>query len=94
MNLGDFQPGPERRPVRPAVLTLADRWILSRFNWTVGEVDRNLESYELGEAARVLYEFIWDELCDWYIELIKPAPVRQGYARQPGRRPAGVVVRA
>jgi valyl-tRNA synthetase len=55
----------------PAALTLADRWILSRFNWTAGEVNRNLEAYELGEAARVLYEFIWDELCDWYIELAK-----------------------
>ena len=72
----------------PAALTLADRWILSRFNRTVGEVDRNLESYELGEAARVLYEFIWDELCDWYIELIKPrlygkdTPDSRGTAQQ------------
>jgi valyl-tRNA synthetase len=56
----------------PAALTLADRWILSRFNWTAGEVNRNLVAYELGEAARVLYEFIWDDLCDWYIELAKP----------------------
>ena len=56
----------------PGGLTLADRWILSRFNRTAGEVERNLEAYELGEAARVLYEFIWDEFCDWYIELAKP----------------------
>ena len=88
MNLGDFQPGPDADRFDPAVLTLADRWILSRFNWTVGEVDRNLESYELGEAARVLYEFIWDELCDWYIELIKPrlygkdTPDSRGAAQQ------------
>lgn len=51
---------------------LADRWILSRFNKTVGEATANLEAYELGEAARILYEFIWNEFCDWYIEMIKP----------------------
>jgi valyl-tRNA synthetase len=86
MNLEDFQPGtpsreddhdpeeisPPRAGFDPAALTLADRWILSRFNWTAGEVSRNLEAYELGEASRVLYEFIWDEFCDWYIELAKP----------------------
>ncbi len=53
-------------------LYLADRWILSRLNRTVEAVTANLESYELGEAARILYEFIWNEFCDWYIELIKP----------------------
>jgi valyl-tRNA synthetase len=71
MNLGDFEAGAPDRFDR-AALTLADRWILSRFSRTVQDVDRNLDSYELGEAARVLYEFIWDELCDWYIELAKP----------------------
>jgi valyl-tRNA synthetase len=53
-------------------LELADRWILSRLNKTAAEVTANLESYELGEAARILYEFIWNEFCDWYIEMIKP----------------------
>jgi len=67
LNLRDFRPGDF-----PQELTLADRWILSRFNSTVEEVTRNLELYELGEAARVLYEFIWNEFCDWYIELVKP----------------------
>ena len=51
--------------------TLADRWILSRFGKTVNEVTRNLERFELGEAARLLYEFIWNEYCDWYIEMAK-----------------------
>jgi valyl-tRNA synthetase len=76
MNLEDFQPDTPSREEEAgfdrATLTLADRWILSRFNWTAGEVSRNLEAYELGEASRVLYEFIWDEFCDWYIELAKP----------------------
>ncbi|MBU7008825.1 valine--tRNA ligase [Phosphitispora fastidiosa] len=53
--------------------SLADRWILSRYNETVGEVTRNLERYDLGEAAKIIYEFIWNEFCDWYIELVKPA---------------------
>ena len=52
-------------------VTLADRWILSRYNQTVADVTRNLERFELGEAARMVYEFIWDEFCDWYIELAK-----------------------
>lgn len=52
--------------------TLADRWIRSRFNRTAQEVTRNLERYELGEAARLIYEFIWNEFCDWYIEMVKP----------------------
>ena len=53
-------------------LATADRWILSRFEHTANEVTRFLERYDIGEAARVLYDFIWSELCDWYIELIKP----------------------
>ncbi|WP_371368513.1 Valine--tRNA ligase [Sporomusa rhizae] len=53
------------------MFTLADRWILSRYNQTVADVTRNLERFELGEAARMVYEFIWDEFCDWYIELAK-----------------------
>ncbi len=53
--------------------SLADRWILSRYNETAREVTRNMERYDLGEAARILYEFIWNEFCDWYIELVKPA---------------------
>ena len=54
-----------------ADLTLADRWILSRYNQTISDVTRNLDNFELGEAARLVYEFIWNEYCDWYIELAK-----------------------
>ena len=53
-------------------LQLADRWILSRLQDRIRLVTELLEKYELGEAARVLYDFIWDEYCDWYIELSKP----------------------
>ena len=51
--------------------TLADRWILSRYAKTARDVTDNLEKFELGEAGRMLYEFIWNEFCDWYIELSK-----------------------
>lgn len=54
-----------------AELTLADRWILSRYAKTARAVTNNLEKFELGEAARALYEFIWNEFCDWHIELAK-----------------------
>jgi valyl-tRNA synthetase len=52
-------------------LSLADRWILSRFNRTIEEVTANIDNYDPGEAARKLYEFIWGEYCDWYLEMSK-----------------------
>ena len=66
MNL-DGDPG----PVAAAHADLPGRWILRRFNETVAAVTANLEKYELGEAAREIYEFIWNEYCDWYIEAAK-----------------------
>ena len=51
--------------------TLADRWILSRYARTARDVTESLEKFELGEAGRMIYEFIWNEFCDWYIELTK-----------------------
>ena len=53
-------------------LTIADRWILSRFNRLVETVTRNMESFELGIALDNVTGFIWDEYCDWYIEMVKP----------------------
>ncbi|EEG78169.1 valine--tRNA ligase [Dethiobacter alkaliphilus] len=52
-------------------LTDADRWILHRYNKTVREVNRLMDAYELGEAARTIYEFLWSDFCDWYIEMAK-----------------------
>ena len=70
MNLTDFNP--RMQNMGSLALTTADYWILSRFEFTANEVTRFLERYDVGEAARVLYDFVWSELCDWYIELIKP----------------------
>jgi len=53
-------------------LQLEDKWIVSRYNKLVKEVTENLEKFELGIAVQKLYDFIWDEFCDWYIELVKP----------------------
>ncbi|EQB35816.1 valyl-tRNA synthase [Virgibacillus sp. CM-4] len=51
--------------------SLADKWILTRLNETIEQVTKNTDKYEFGEAGRYLYNFIWDELCDWYIEMAK-----------------------
>lgn len=68
MNLGDF--GAEEIDAEHN-LELADRWILSRINEVTKEVDYFLDSYNFGEAMRSLYEFTWNEYCDWYIEIAK-----------------------
>jgi valyl-tRNA synthetase len=53
--------------------SLADRWILSRYNQTARQVTQMLEDYQLGEAGKLLQEFVWSEYCDWYIEASKTA---------------------
>jgi len=53
-------------------LTLADKWILTRLNTVIKEVGDNIDKYELGIASTTLYEFMWSEFCDWYIEFSKP----------------------
>jgi len=56
----------------PAELAVADRWIRSRFGRTLGAVEGALADYRFDHAASALYEFTWDEFCDWYVELAKP----------------------
>ncbi len=53
-------------------LTMADRWILSKANALAKEVTDNLDRYELGIALQKVYDFVWEEFCDWYIEMVKP----------------------
>ena len=67
MNLGDG----DIEPGLPDTLTLEDKWILSKFNSLARAVTDNLEKCELGLAVQKLYDFIWDQFCDWYIELCK-----------------------
>jgi valyl-tRNA synthetase len=76
MNLDGYDP--ERfeaqltTPAGRAALGMAERWILSRLQTVVGEVDAALESFRFNDAAGAIFHFVWDELCDWYIELAKP----------------------
>ncbi len=83
MNLEDYEAPPyatytgdwsdeDNRPFELQDLTTADRWILSRLDDTVAEVDDALEEFRFNDVAQTLYHFVWHELCDWYIELIKP----------------------
>ncbi len=64
--------GQEAGPDMPGALNAEDKWILSRFNTVVKEVTENMERFELGIAVQKVYDFIWDEFCDWYIEMVKP----------------------
>lgn len=70
MNLEEKTPQQLGKP-NLDTLELADKWILSRFNQVVKQTRDNLDKYEIGEAAKGLYEFIWGDFCDWYIELVK-----------------------
>ncbi len=56
----------------PETLELEDKWILAKLNTLIKEVRDNLDKYEIGVAFNKLYDFIWDDFCDWYIELVKP----------------------
>ncbi len=67
MNIGDGNPA-----LNESRLTSADKWILSKVNGLAKEVTDNIEAYELGLAINKVYDFIWDEFCDWYIEMVKP----------------------
>ncbi|EDS11824.1 valine--tRNA ligase [Anaerotruncus colihominis DSM 17241] len=66
MNLSD-----DVEPGLPETLNIEDKWVLSKYRTLVREVTDNLEKFELGLAVQKLYDFIWDILCDWYIELCK-----------------------
>lgn len=67
MHIGDSEPKLDK-----SKLTSADKWILSKVNTLAKDVTDNLDNYELGIAVQKVYDFIWDEYCDWYIEMVKP----------------------
>ncbi len=69
MNIGK---APDVTTVSLDSLTMADRWILSKVNTLTKDVTENLDKYELGIALQKVYDFIWEEFCDWYIEMVKP----------------------
>ncbi len=71
MNMGEDAKSAIHQPA-PEGLEPVDHWILSKFNKTVKEVTDNMDHFELGIAVQKVYDFIWDEFCDWYIEMVKP----------------------
>lgn len=62
----------ENNPINPDSLSLADRWILTRTQNVAAEATKLLDGFGTGETARMLYDFVWGDLCDWYLELSKP----------------------
>jgi valyl-tRNA synthetase len=69
--LMNFDENPDFSKVDPNQFTTADKWILSRFNHVAGYVNQNLDKLEYGLALQKIYDFIWEEFCDWYIEMVK-----------------------
>ncbi len=65
-----------------------DKWILSKLNTLVKEVTDNMDSFELGIAVQKVYDFIWDEFCDWYIEMVKPRLYSTEAGEEEGKRAA------
>lgn len=70
--LMNFETDTEFPEIDLSRLTTADKWILSRLNTVTREATENMDRFEMGMALQKVYEFIWEEFCDWYIELVKP----------------------
>ncbi len=85
MNLSEDEPA----PYIPENLATEDKWILSRFNTLVKNVQNSLENFELGIAVQNLYDFIWDIFCDWYIEIAK---IRLNGDNEEGKKTAKAVL--
>ena len=79
MNLGEKTPQDLGKPDFSQDLEMCDRWILSRFHQVIDQTTNYLENFGLGEGAKGLYDFIWGDFCDWYIELVK---IRLFYAEE------------
>ena len=78
-------------PLSEAQLAAEDKWILSRLNTVTKEVTDNLERFELGISLQKVYDFVWDEFCDWYIEMVKPRFYRS--EDQAGKEAAAATLR-
>ena len=76
----------------PGELSVADRWVLSRLRQVTVGVDAQFEAYELAKVCDTLYHFAWDDVCDWYLELVKPVLAGGGPAAEASRRVLGHVL--
>ncbi len=82
MNLKTFNIDRLTQESPPEELSLPDRWIRVRLNQVIREVKKSLEDYKFNEAAYILYQFIWHEFCDWYVELTKLCLYKEGDKRK------------
>jgi len=80
MNLADFYPS--KVSFGKEDLELCDRWILSHYRKTIGEVTEKLEEFQFPQAAQTLYQFIWTDFCDWYLELVKSRLKKESKSRR------------
>jgi valyl-tRNA synthetase len=76
----------------PAELSSVDRWVLSRLQHVIAEVDQQFEAFEFAKVCDTLYHFAWDDVCDWYVELAKPVLAGGGPAADRTRRVLGQVL--
>ncbi len=72
MNLEDFMAGQVPKISNLMEYSLPDRWIRGRLNYAIRSIEKSFEEYKFNEASHTLYQFIWHEFCDWYLELVKP----------------------
>jgi len=73
MNLEGFKLGSAEANFQAGEIPVAGRWILSRLGESVREIEKNLSDFSIAQAANTLYHFVWNDFCDWFIELAKPA---------------------
>jgi valyl-tRNA synthetase len=85
MHLSDFDP--DVSPQDVGHLSLADRWIMSRLNRLVDTVTVGIDEYKFNDAANALYQFVWHEFCDWYLEIIKPVLYGRSGDGEPSETP-------
>jgi len=83
MNLED---APAPKPLDIKQLAREDRWIISRLNQTVSQITAALDNYEFSESVSAIYKFFWNELCDWYLEWIKPRMRQAGDSKAQARQ--------
>lgn len=70
-NMNEVCPANENRKLKYEELSYADKWLLSKYNSTLEKVNTALENYKINEYSKILYEFIWKDFCDWYLEILK-----------------------